>query len=149
MLRLAKSENVYTSYYWVLAAPKEGCPNWIARWFLYHVFRYRDGRNKQQEERSRRHGSSSFHGSRHASVCSYPGASSNPVTSAAKASSSVDYLHQPAYSSVYHEYQYPGHSQPSGHEMTSRKYQYATYAQDEDSDVALFYDPIRAEWVEK
>lgn len=35
-----------TSYYWGLAVPTEDCPNWIARWFLYHKFRYRDGRNR-------------------------------------------------------------------------------------------------------
>ncbi|TGO67464.1 hypothetical protein BOTNAR_0041g00010 [Botryotinia narcissicola] len=32
-----------TAYYWNLAKPTVDCPNWIARWFLYHKFRYRDG----------------------------------------------------------------------------------------------------------
>lgn len=149
MLRLARSGNVYTSCYWVLAAPKDGCPNWIARWFLYHVFRYRDGRNKAKDERSGRHGSNSIHGSRHASSRSYPGGSSILGTSTTLASSSMSYRHQPAYSSVYYEHQYPGYSQPPGKEMTSREYRVTTYAQDEDSDAALFYDPVRAEWVEK
>ncbi|KAI9648257.1 hypothetical protein NHQ30_002889 [Ciborinia camelliae] len=35
-----------TAYYWSLAKPTPDCPNWIARWFLYHKFRYRDGRNR-------------------------------------------------------------------------------------------------------
>ncbi|QSZ37566.1 hypothetical protein DSL72_008664 [Monilinia vaccinii-corymbosi] len=35
-----------TAYYWNLAGPTQDCPNWIARWFLYHKFRYRDGRNR-------------------------------------------------------------------------------------------------------
>ncbi|KAB8304243.1 hypothetical protein EYC80_003660 [Monilinia laxa] len=35
-----------TAYYWSLARPTPDCPNWIARWFLYHKFRYRDGRNR-------------------------------------------------------------------------------------------------------
>ncbi|RDL41136.1 uncharacterized protein BP5553_01115 [Venustampulla echinocandica] len=45
MIHLSRSGNAHTSYYWNLAAPGD-CPNWIARWFLYHKFRYRDGRNK-------------------------------------------------------------------------------------------------------
>lgn len=35
-----------TAYYWSLARATPDCPNWIARWFLYHKFRYRDGRNR-------------------------------------------------------------------------------------------------------
>ncbi|TAQ84454.1 hypothetical protein B7494_g7221 [Chlorociboria aeruginascens] len=43
--RSAQSE--HTAYYWDLAGPStDDCPNWIARWFLYHKFRYRDGRNR-------------------------------------------------------------------------------------------------------
>lgn len=44
--RIAQSGDAHTSYYWNLAAPTEDCSNWIARWFLYHKFRYRDGRNR-------------------------------------------------------------------------------------------------------
>ncbi|KAF4634626.1 hypothetical protein G7Y89_g3483 [Cudoniella acicularis] len=46
MQRIAQSGDQYTAYYWNLAAPTDDCPNWIARWFLYHKFRYRDGRNR-------------------------------------------------------------------------------------------------------
>jgi hypothetical protein len=47
MERISESGNAHTSYYWNLAGPTgDGCPNWIARWFLYHKFRYRDGRNR-------------------------------------------------------------------------------------------------------
>jgi hypothetical protein len=46
MIRIAQSGDPHTRYYWNLAAPTEDCPNWIARWFLYHKFRYRDGRNR-------------------------------------------------------------------------------------------------------
>ncbi|TEY85217.1 hypothetical protein BOTCAL_0015g00040 [Botryotinia calthae] len=42
-----------TTYYWNLAKPTLGCPNWIARWFLYHKFRYRDGRNRNIRADSR------------------------------------------------------------------------------------------------
>lgn len=46
MERLANSSDADTRYYWGLAFSTFECPNWIARWFLYHVFRYRDGRNR-------------------------------------------------------------------------------------------------------
>ncbi|KAK6613356.1 hypothetical protein H4I95_01700 [Botrytis cinerea] len=42
-----------TAYYWNLARPTVDCPNWIARWFLYHKFRYRDGRNRNIRADSR------------------------------------------------------------------------------------------------
>jgi len=46
MRDIARSGNAYTRYYWNLAVETTDCPNWIARWFLYHKFRYRDGRNR-------------------------------------------------------------------------------------------------------
>jgi hypothetical protein len=48
MIILARSDDARTAPYWQLAneSSSDGCPNWIARWFLYHKFRYRDGRNK-------------------------------------------------------------------------------------------------------
>ncbi|KAH8600908.1 hypothetical protein B0O99DRAFT_681765 [Bisporella sp. PMI_857] len=46
MEAIAQNGDTYTTYYWNLAVPTEDCPNWIARWFLYHKFRYRDGRNR-------------------------------------------------------------------------------------------------------
>ncbi|CZR67864.1 uncharacterized protein PAC_17763 [Phialocephala subalpina] len=59
MKAICNGGDQYTDYYWRLAAPdSDGCPNWIARWFLYHKFRYRDGRNqtrvKSGEERKHR-----------------------------------------------------------------------------------------------
>lgn len=61
--RIAESGDAHTSYYWNLAVPTEECHNWIARWFLYHKFRYRDGRNKNtvssEEKRHPSRGSSS------------------------------------------------------------------------------------------
>ncbi|KAH8819940.1 hypothetical protein F5884DRAFT_661813 [Xylogone sp. PMI_703] len=53
IIRIAQGGNEYTSYYWNLATPTPDCPNWIARWFLYHKFRYRDGRNKGKSERNK------------------------------------------------------------------------------------------------
>jgi hypothetical protein len=65
MLLIAQSGDTHTSYYWNLAARSDDCPNWIARWFLYHKFRYRDGRNRnapagkgEDERGSHRHNSS-------------------------------------------------------------------------------------------
>jgi hypothetical protein len=63
MREIAQGGDQYTGYYWRLALPTEDCPNWIARWFLYHKFRYRDGRNrthqKTSEERRPHHESKS------------------------------------------------------------------------------------------
>lgn len=70
MREIAQGGDEYTAYYWRLALPTEECPNWIARWFLYHKFRYRDGRNrthqKTSEERKPHHESKSgkYHKSR-------------------------------------------------------------------------------------
>lgn len=51
MALLARSGDSQTSNFWDLAASSttDTCPNWIARWFLYHKFRYRDGRNKGRD----------------------------------------------------------------------------------------------------
>lgn len=46
MKAIARGGNSHTRYYWSLAVETNDCPNWIARWFLYHRFRYRDGRNR-------------------------------------------------------------------------------------------------------
>lgn len=50
MEAIAQSGDEHTSYYWNLATPTDDCPNWIARWFLYHKFRYRDGRNRNSSK---------------------------------------------------------------------------------------------------
>jgi hypothetical protein len=78
MALIARSGNQHTAYYWKLAAPTPDCPNWIARWFLYHKFRYRDGRNRNPAKSSGSskhhhshgpgHGSSSKHHHNHHSV---------------------------------------------------------------------------------
>ncbi len=46
MAHLSQTGDQYTQYYWNLAASTAEAPNWIAKWFLYHKFRYRDGRNR-------------------------------------------------------------------------------------------------------
>jgi len=61
MKAIASHGDADTTFFWNLAQPTEECPNWIARWFLYHKFRYRDGRNRnhQREEHGRHHSSGS------------------------------------------------------------------------------------------
>jgi hypothetical protein len=44
MRKLAASTDSKSMVIWNIATPTYDCPNWIARWFLYHKFRYRDGR---------------------------------------------------------------------------------------------------------
>jgi hypothetical protein len=69
MRRIAQSGNEHTSHYWNLGKQdsSESCPNWIARWFLYHKFRYRDGRNRnvRADEGSRHTSGSSSRRSHH------------------------------------------------------------------------------------
>jgi hypothetical protein len=63
MCAIAQNGSDQTSYYWNLATPTNDCPNWIARWFLYHKFRYRDGRNRNAGKAEV--GSSRHHHSHH------------------------------------------------------------------------------------
>ena len=46
---LAMSGDTRTSHYWCLALPTNKCPNWIARWFLYHKFRHRRSLAKSRD----------------------------------------------------------------------------------------------------
>jgi hypothetical protein len=64
MTLIAENCDSYTSYYWKIAVPTTDCPNWIAKWFLYHKFRYRDGRNKNSAE-DRGHTPHRHNGSHH------------------------------------------------------------------------------------
>ena len=65
MQAIAQSGDEHTSYYWNLATPTDDCPNWIARWFLYHKFRYRDGRNRNASKTDDTTPSHHHHSSRH------------------------------------------------------------------------------------
>lgn len=67
MRQIARGGDEHTSYYWSLATETDDCPNWIARWFLYHKFRYRDGRNRNP---AKSHGGKHKHSS-HSSKNSY------------------------------------------------------------------------------
>ncbi|RDW92225.1 hypothetical protein BP5796_01619 [Coleophoma crateriformis] len=49
--RISGGGDLLTSYYWKLATPTEDCSNWIARWFLYQKFRFRDERNHTKVRR--------------------------------------------------------------------------------------------------
>ncbi|KAI9737584.1 MAG: hypothetical protein M1818_005588 [Claussenomyces sp. TS43310] len=51
---MAQSGDERTSRYWALAdeSTSDGYANWIARWFLYHKFRYRDRRNRNRDTAS-------------------------------------------------------------------------------------------------
>jgi len=60
MRQLSGGGSSRTAPYWQMAEESETSPNWIAKWFLYHKFRYRDGRNKSK-------GSSSGHKGGHRS----------------------------------------------------------------------------------
>jgi hypothetical protein len=64
MRLIAQGGTPHTSYYWRIGdSPSE--ENWVARWFLYHKFRYRDGRNKNSvkgaDEKKSNRGSKQTH----------------------------------------------------------------------------------------
>lgn len=50
--RLATSGTVETERYWKLAGSGPDSDNWIARWFIYHLFRHRDRRNRYSNKRN-------------------------------------------------------------------------------------------------
>lgn len=55
MAMIAQRGDQYTAYYWDLGVSRGNNPNWVAKWFLYHKFRYRDGRNRTQKAGDKRH----------------------------------------------------------------------------------------------
>jgi len=67
MVRIAQGQSDHTRFYWQQATPTSDCPNWIARWFLYHKFRYRDGRNRNTISKGS-NDESSHHDHRHRSI---------------------------------------------------------------------------------
>ncbi|EKD17742.1 uncharacterized protein L3040_008072 [Drepanopeziza brunnea f. sp. 'multigermtubi'] len=67
MKMIAGRGDQYTQYYWDLGnAGKD--ENWIAKWFLYHKFRYRDGRNRAHQKLPNNH----RHTDKHANSSSRP-----------------------------------------------------------------------------
>lgn len=55
MALIVQSTNPSTQHYWNLALPQKDCDNWLARWFLYHKCRHRDGRNREARQREDAH----------------------------------------------------------------------------------------------
>ncbi|KAH7346895.1 hypothetical protein BKA65DRAFT_382883, partial [Rhexocercosporidium sp. MPI-PUGE-AT-0058] len=49
MAMIVQGGGQYTEYFWKIGATEDNNPNWVAKWFLYHKFRYRDGRNRAQK----------------------------------------------------------------------------------------------------
>lgn len=56
MARLASGGSEETRIYWLMGEDYRDpyAPNWVARWFLYHKFRYRDGRNRGKDLKAKR-----------------------------------------------------------------------------------------------
>ena len=50
---LARSRDSRTAPYWELGNSSTSDSNWIAIWFIYHKFRYRDGRNRSRDPKKR------------------------------------------------------------------------------------------------
>jgi hypothetical protein len=47
---LAQNGDASIQSYWQRASPVIACPKWIARWFLYHMFRHRDHRQRVKDK---------------------------------------------------------------------------------------------------
>lgn len=76
---ISENGDEYTAYYWSLASPTSDCPNWIAKWFLYHKFRYRDGRNRnavKDRDEAARHAPNQ-HGQHHLGSTDYAYSTAN------------------------------------------------------------------------
>lgn len=48
---LSQPSDRVTSVYWQMGVTPSNVNNWVAIWFLYHKFRYRDGRNRSKDSK--------------------------------------------------------------------------------------------------
>ena len=48
---LSQPSDRVTSAYWQMGVTPSNENNWVAIWFLYHKFRYRDGRNRSKDSK--------------------------------------------------------------------------------------------------
>ncbi|TVY47751.1 hypothetical protein LOCC1_G002735 [Lachnellula occidentalis] len=139
MKLIAESGNAQTSYYWNLAGPSpDECPNWIARWFLYHKFRYRDGRNRNMPSNGDSGKSPSQHSSHQRPHHQHSASASSSTSSA--------YYDTQAYGSMTSE------SSSSGYENDYGSYDTRTsshtqvqqgHKQHDGKRTKSYYDPVR------
>jgi len=124
MNSIAHGGDQYTSYYWNLATPTVSCPNWVARWFLYHKFRYRDGRNRNP---TRDDGGSKHSHKRYAE------------------NTGSDYQQGVATKYEASDYAYSEHAGGSGNYSSNTRYSSGSYAtsQDNGNESKKVYDPVR------
>jgi len=153
MEHLAQSGDAVTNYYWSLASSTNGCPNWIARWFLYHKFRYRDGRNKVRGNSGKRtSGSRSYHssdgGSKH-SHARHKSSGTAAVSNAyygTRASYPNDAMGSGASAQSY-GYSVPASSTPTAYSAcgTEHAYEESNQMDEQDDGQASkpYYDPVR------
>ncbi|EPE32233.1 hypothetical protein GLAREA_07366 [Glarea lozoyensis ATCC 20868] len=161
-IRIAQSGDAHTSYYWNLAEPTEDCPNWIARWFLYHKFRYRDGRNRNparadegRSSGSKRERTKEVKRSSHSSSSSRPSTYQETPKSSyygTAAESSSSYSQQYYQSDQYTTSYYPSTDYPSS-DYPATEYQQSSYNSTPRPDAdeeeyaspspSTYYDPVR------
>jgi len=153
MCAIAQNGSDHTSYYWNLATPTTDCPNWIARWFLYHKFRYRDGRNRnagKAEDGSSRHHHSHHHHSSHrrpshvtaAEHSSYStGSYYHSSTSASSGHVAQGYNYSPAEPGPSNSY--ANYESGQSYESTLAEYQGYTSNVQGEGQTKSYYDPVR------
>lgn len=122
---ISENGDEYTAYYWSLASPTSDCPNWIAKWFLYHKFRYRDGRNRnavKDRDEAARHAPNQ-HGQHHLG--------------------STDYAYSTANHGAYQE----GSMNADDNSQSNSRWEYNVAPSDSNSaqlaEPKTYYDPIR------
>jgi hypothetical protein len=158
MKEIASRGDADTACFWELAEPTDKCPNWIAQWFLYHKFRYRDGRNRnpQRDEHGRHHSSGISSRYPDSQATEYWRGSENVSNGEAMSSSSVDgygygggsaatsstsnYPYQTSYQAPYQGIYQGGYQMSQSYPATTNTHT----PNDEDSEQAKpYYDPIR------
>ncbi|KAM3078224.1 hypothetical protein ACMFMF_004631 [Clarireedia jacksonii] len=155
MCAIAQNGSDHTSYYWNLATPTNECPNWIARWFLYHKFRYRDGRNrngggKAEDSSSRHHHSHHHHHSSHHRPSYVPATEHNNYstgsyyysdTSASSGNVAQGYNYSPAEPGT--SSSYANYESGQSYESTPAEYQAYTSSVQDSGQTKSYYDPVR------
>ncbi|TVY51463.1 hypothetical protein LCER1_G006770 [Lachnellula cervina] len=135
MKLISKSGDTQTSYYWNLAGPSpDECPNWIARWFLYHKFRYRDGRNRNLPSNGDSGKGPSQHSSHHQHSASASSSASSAYYGTQTHGSMTSESSSSSYENDYGSYDTRTSSYTQGQQV---------YEQDDGQHTKSYYDPVR------
>lgn len=130
-IQLSRSPDARTAPYWALGNNPMTENNWIAIWFIYHKFRYRDGRNRSRDSKN---GSKKSKGNpKKGQPPSLQQNSSSSGSSSSYSAQNSVYYTSPNYSTF-------GSNSSLGYYASSEDYD---RKQDSKRVVDVFYDPVR------